>query len=893
MLTGNSLKNKTFIIAIVAVVIFSSLSILPQNTAKALSNVHVSLSDYRPYSTGVQYNISFTTASNSGLYTGNQVQIYFYKKLPSSGDTPEGSIINEGIVNYPADITLNGAACGGIITASQGQALLDFRVPDNWTSVTNINIIIYSAANFKNPGPGTYFLRVKTSLETTPQPSNEYIISNPQLQSVAVTVNPPYAGKNARYDITARTNNYSSSSLSGGSDQIRAQFPSGTSLPTVMNINTISVKYGSTEKFVATSTYVSGNAVQFTIPSGISVPSNSEFTVVFYESAGIVNPQSPGGYKLSLETLDSSSSVKDDLTESASYSITATSVTSATIVVEPMQIGAPAKYTIGFRTGTSGNLAAGSGEIHIKFPDASTFFVPPTIAASQVSVNNTAPLSVQVIGKEIKIVVSQNIQVNSEVYAVIQSGSGIKNSTQTGTYKLSVWTTSDPSPVDTPNFTISPSAVSSVKVTVTPQLAGMQAMYIVILQTGASGILNPGDTITIKFPQGTYVPSYIPLDKVKINNQSASLVSVSGTTVLITTSITIPSSYTVAIHFATEAGIKNPSTPQSYKVLVHTSKETTDVESSPYDIIKGVSTSLNITPQVPDGENGFYRTSPTIEIKANAPQGLAYTIFYKWDDVSNFEKYLSPIKTPEGNHALSYYSLDSYNNKEETHTQSFKVDTQKPALSITSPEANKTFYDKNVLISGVTEPGLSLFALAGSTKTQLVVDTEGKFQYNFTFFSEGNATITFTAEDVAGNIITFDFSLRYVFQRNIMLIVGTKVGYINGEEISIAEAPFIYKGRVFVPIRFISETFGAQVIWDAIFKIVTINLNSQILRLQVGNLTADVNGKAASLDVAPIIKNNTTFVPIRFISEAFGASVDWDSVHGIVKITYPKKSIGS
>ncbi|PIU54745.1 MAG: hypothetical protein COS89_09200, partial [Deltaproteobacteria bacterium CG07_land_8_20_14_0_80_38_7] len=205
----------------------------------------------------------------------------------------------------------------------------------------------------------------------------------------------------------------------------------------------------------------------------------------------------------------------------------------------------------------------------------------------------------------------------------------------------------------------------------------------------------------------------------------------------------------------------------------------------------------------------------------------------------------------------------------------------------------KTFYDKNVAISGATEPGVSLSVLAGSTKTQLVVDTEGKFQYNFTFQSEGNATITFTAEDVAGNITTLDFSLRYVFQRNVMLVVGTKVAYINGEEVALTEAPFIYKGRVFVPIRFISETFGAQVIWDAIFKIVTINLNSQILRLQVGNLTADVNGKTASLDVAPIIKNNTTFVPIRFISEAFGASVDWDSVHGIVKITYPKKSIGS
>lgn len=886
MLLKEKFRATILIIIVMVVMVSYTLPFLPQNMAKALlSNVHVSLSDYRPNQTGVRYTISFTTSNGPGA----NILIHFYKY---SGTTwiENNSVVYEGATSQ--QITCNGYAVNNSpFVLNRNGGTLQFGVPDTEQTKTSITIVINEAAQFGNGGPGTYKISVSTEKETSPADSNIYTISNPQLQNVSVTVNPPYAGKNARYNITAKTSNYSSSSLSGGSDQIRVQFPSETLLPTVMNMNTISVKYGSTEKFVTTSIYVSGNAVQFTIPSGISVPTNSEFTVVFYENAGIVNPQSPGSYKLSLETLDSSSSVKDDLTESASYSITSTSVTNVSLLVEPLQVGAPAKYKIGFRTSTSGNLAGGSGEIHIKFPDA--FFVPPTIASSQVSVNNTAPSSVQVIGKEIKIVVAQSIQTSLDVSVVIQSGAGIKNPTQTGTYKLSLWTTSDSSPVDTPNFTISPSAVSSVNVTVTPKLAGMQAMYVIVLQTGASGILNPGDTITIKFPQGTYVPSSIPLDKIKINNQSASSVSVSGTTVSITISNTIPSSYTFALQFATEAGIKNPSTPQKYKVLVHTSRETTDVESSPYDIIKGVSTSLSITPEVLDGKNGFYKTAPTIEIKVDAPQGLAYTVFYKWDEASNFEKYLSPIKAPEGNHTLSYYSLDSYGNKEEIHTHLFKVDTQKPALSITFPEANKTFYNKNILISGVTEPGVALSVLDGSTKTQLVVDTEGKFQYNFTFSSEGNATITFTAEDVAGNIATLDFSLRYVFQRNILLIVGAKVGYINGEEISITEAPFIYKGRVFVPIRFISETFGAQVMWDTIFKIVTINLNSRILRLQVGNLTADVNGKAVSLDVAPIIKNNTTFVPIRFISEAFGASVEWDSVHGIVKITYPKKSTGS
>jgi len=72
-----------------------------------------------------------------------------------------------------------------------------------------------------------------------------------------------------------------------------------------------------------------------------------------------------------------------------------------------------------------------------------------------------------------------------------------------------------------------------------------------------------------------------------------------------------------------------------------------------------------------------------------------------------------------------------------------------------------------------------------------------------------------------------------------MLIVGKTTSYVNGVEVSINESPFIYKSRVLVPVRFVSETLGADVKWDSIFKIVTITLNGKVLRLQVGNTTAD------------------------------------------------------
>ncbi len=885
---GNLLKKvKPFFVLIVILSIVLPFAYpFSQSIVNGLSTPYVTLSDYRPYASNVEYTISFTTDSNNGLTAEDSIQIYFYQRT-SNGDIPAGVIINEGIQNYPSWVTVNNAICGGIITASQGQALLHFRVPDNWTTtVTNITIKISSYANFKNLGPGDYFLYVKTSKEINPKMSNLFTISNPKLQSVAVSVAPSYAGKNARYTIDIRTNNYDSSALSPG-DKVYISFPAGTTLPTSIPQNTVSFKYGGIEKFVSVSS-IAGNSVTLEVPSSISITKNSYFTITFYEGANILNPPNAGKYKLGVETRDNSGNVKDSITDSTEYEISATSISNLSVKVEPVQIGAAATYTISFKTSSSGNLIYNFGEIHIKFPENSSFFVPPTILSTQIMVNNAPPYRVDIIGKEVKIIISQPIPANSDVVVVIQSGAGIKNPTETGTYKVAVWTSSDPNPVETPSFTIGPSSVSNVKVTVTPQIASMQAMYIITFQTGSFGALVQGDSIKIRFPQDTYIPPYIEQGKIKINAQNVSNVSVSGTTVTITIPFLVPSGYSVAVQFSPDSGIKNPSIPQNYIISVSTSKETNEVQSAPYEIIKGVTTSLVITPQSPNGENGYYISVPTIEIKGDAPQGLSYSIYYKWDDAVNYEKYTSTINAPEGIHSLSYYASDSYGNKEQVHIQQFKVDTQKPSLLITSPEPNKTFFEKNVVISGKAEPNSSLSVIYNSNTTQVQLDAEGKFQYSFTFLSEGSATLTFTAKDMAGNITQIALPLKYTFQRNIMLIVGKVSAYINGAQVALNEAPFIYKSRVLVPIRFVSETLGADVKWDSIFKIVTITLGDKILRLQVGNTTADLNGKATILDVVPVVKNGTTFVPIRFISEAFGASVDWDATHGIVIIIYPR-----
>ncbi len=101
---------------------------------------------------------------------------------------------------------------------------------------------------------------------------------------------------------------------------------------------------------------------------------------------------------------------------------------------------------------------------------------------------------------------------------------------------------------------------------------------------------------------------------------------------------------------------------------------------------------------------------------------------------------------------------------------------------------------------------------------------------------------------------------------------------INGETKSFPVKPYIAGGRTMVPLRGVFESLGANVEWDAGTRTVTAKKSDITVKLRIGNKAASVNGKTVAIDQAPVIKNGYTFVPLRFVSEALGATVNWDPV---------------
>ena len=121
---------------------------------------------------------------------------------------------------------------------------------------------------------------------------------------------------------------------------------------------------------------------------------------------------------------------------------------------------------------------------------------------------------------------------------------------------------------------------------------------------------------------------------------------------------------------------------------------------------------------------------------------------------------------------------------------------------------------------------------------------------------------------------------------SLILTVG-KVDYqLNGVTKKGDQAPEIVGGRTFVPIRLVSEAYGADVNFDAATRKVAVLLGATSFEFTIGQKAAKVNGDAVLMDAAAYIsKAGRTLIPIRFVSEKSGLTVVWNNTARTVTVT--------
>ena len=127
------------------------------------------------------------------------------------------------------------------------------------------------------------------------------------------------------------------------------------------------------------------------------------------------------------------------------------------------------------------------------------------------------------------------------------------------------------------------------------------------------------------------------------------------------------------------------------------------------------------------------------------------------------------------------------------------------------------------------------------------------------------------------------YEFKKVKNNAISLYVGKSIIHMNNISLPIPAPPIIVDGRTMLPIREVAEALGGTVQWDN--DTVTVGMDGNRLKLEIGNKQADFNGVYEEMEVVPQLINEKTYLPLRYICEKSGAEVFWEELQGKITIT--------
>ncbi|MFJ7730621.1 stalk domain-containing protein [Lysinibacillus sp. NPDC097231] len=133
--------------------------------------------------------------------------------------------------------------------------------------------------------------------------------------------------------------------------------------------------------------------------------------------------------------------------------------------------------------------------------------------------------------------------------------------------------------------------------------------------------------------------------------------------------------------------------------------------------------------------------------------------------------------------------------------------------------------------------------------------------------------------------------ISLVFGLLIALVFVTTIPSHAEENTKSIEGAVIVEGRTLLPLRSIFESLGATVNWNTKTKVVVAEKGTTKIELPLNSKKVKVNGVTKTLDVPAKLIGNKTMVPVRFVSESLGAEVSWDKVNQFALIKYQGQQI--
>ena len=199
-----------------------------------------------------------------------------------------------------------------------------------------------------------------------------------------------------------------------------------------------------------------------------------------------------------------------------------------------------------------------------------------------------------------------------------------------------------------------------------------------------------------------------------------------------------------------------------------------------------------------------------------------------------------------------------------------------------SVESSRTKASKGTTVTITVDPD------AGYEMDDIVVETKAGKEVDVK--DKGNGTFTFKMP-AANVIVSVDFAKADVEDSDakdeveyIQLTIDSVIAWVFDEYVANDVAPVIRNERTMLPARFVAEALGGVVTWNEVEQKVTIVNGEDTIVIFIGEPFATVNGTPVELDSPAFIENSRTYLPIRFIAENMGATVTWDAAERTVTI---------
>jgi|GEM_PF-371996 len=775
--------------------------------------------------------------------------------------------------------------------------------------------------------PGRYRLVVATAGEPNPVESEAFVLPCSDSSPAIVTLNPPDTDTVSEANI--KFNLGEGGALDAASSQVYLRFPPEFTIPASIKPRLITVNGSPLSN--PPQINKKDNTISFISP--VFVDNLGLVNIVISDKAGLKNPSKNSNYEISIKTSSEPESIN-----SLPFKVG----TQPIVVVLPNFEKYPALYrAVGLLPDKE--TVKKDAEITINFAKGTE--IPKSIDPKNITLNGSVYTG-KVVSATESITLYAPMDIVGAVKVTFAIGVGIKNP-QPGNYKLTF--TVNMKTLDFGPYDIVKTRNTITKIETTEEKGCLTSGYKIWYIPSFTGELNPGDTITIDFPEGTILPISISNDKITVGGKPVTGVVVNQTKLKVSVDTEIKAIVGAEIVVSIEAGIINTNMPGAYKLAISSDNDE-PTESPEYIILMPdlVSEARFIDPDKPQC-NEWYNTPPVLSIKSCNP--FVKILLWYGPEKEKQAEYSSESRLSSGSMRTTiHYYAQQGDQKEEPKELKLFLDTIPPAMKVLQPPSNAPVITNNPVYKfKVERQPIEMLTEGDSDKYQVtdsifvngiqlcegeIFETAKREEIKFEFESdiklvEGSNKIKVHAQDQACNVVDEEYEIILDTKSPKIDVITPKPGdNIKPGEVIPIQIQTEDSASVYVNGDFASklkDVEGGLAIFEYNFEIIKgvneakidvtdiagnnstykLIINgkepSTVITLTLSKLDFEVNGEKMLLKVAPTSSTpplpkdlaGNTFMTITEVAAALNVKVDWDGKEKKVTLTQPLQTGGT